>query len=287
MSSTPSPPTRDYLQSSQSKVIQNASYNAFKDALPVLLFTTLSVLTLTKKSPMFAKSTGPSSRTAIAIMPPFFVWGLTSEHEVIRGKREASWDAHYGGNEGIGKGKESKNVIQVDKNYVPPKPSHISASEYLSEFGTVVQIVPSLSLRHKLSNFVSSNPFEVLLGLGVPFAVGALRVQSRNREIKPSQMIMHARVIGQAGALTLLLTLMGFKAAADYWGRYITQEEADDMVEEERRRRGKWVEDMERNARMEMERREGSIKVMKEMVKEKREGKKRAKEEGKGKGDLK
>ena len=91
MSSPSSSPdnARANLQASESTVIESAISSATANSLPLLLFTCGAVSALTLKSPGFAKATGPSSRTAIAIMPPFFYWGLSSELEVIRGKREA------------------------------------------------------------------------------------------------------------------------------------------------------------------------------------------------------
>ncbi|GMH48520.1 hypothetical protein TrRE_jg13635 [Triparma retinervis] len=296
------PDTRDNLRASESTVIDSALSAATTNSLPFLLFTCTAVSFLTLRSPGFKKATGPSSRTAIAIMPPFFYWGLTTELEVIRGKREKSWDLHHGkdastgdastGDASTGDSRTGDSrttvantiAVPVTKDistllpppnapYIAPVPSHVTPSEYLSEFGTKIQIVssPTLSPHHNVSNFLSSNPFEVLLGVGIPTALVILKGQSGNKKIKASQMIMHTRVMGQGFAVVLLLSLMGFKAAVDHFGRFVTQEDADGMVGEERRRRGKWVEDMERNARAEMERREGGIKRMKELVKNRKE----------------
>jgi len=129
---------------------------------------------------------------------------------------------------------------------------------------------PTLSHHHEFFNFLSRNPFEILLGCGIPFLGYVYHGQTANKQIKTSQMIMHTRVYGQVFAVTLLLSLMGVKAASDYFGTFVTQDEADGMVEEARAERGRWVMEMERNARVEMERREGAVREMKGMVEERR-----------------
>lgn len=43
---------------------------------------------------------------------------------------------------------------------------------------------------------------------------------------------MHTRVFGQFAVITMLLSLMGFKTYMDSTGRFITQAEADERVEE-------------------------------------------------------
>ena len=65
---------------------------------------------------------------------------------------------------------------------------------------------------------------------------------------------MHTRVFGQFAVISMLLTLMGFKAYMDSFGRFITQAEADLRVEEMTRMRQDLLKRIEFDKKMQAHR---------------------------------
>jgi hypothetical protein len=65
---------------------------------------------------------------------------------------------------------------------------------------------------------------------------------------------MHTRVFGQFSVIIMLLSLMGFKSYMDNSGKFITQAEADNRVEEMKRMREELLKRIEFDKKMKEQR---------------------------------
>lgn len=65
---------------------------------------------------------------------------------------------------------------------------------------------------------------------------------------------MHTRVFGQFSVIIMLLSLMGFKSYMDNSGKFITQAEADNRVEEMKRMREELLRRIEFDKKMKEQR---------------------------------
>ena len=214
-------------------------HEAADDAIAEGLFNALlaaipsgAALALFMRNPNFVKRTNYQSRTAIFIMPPLFVFGLTSEQRLIH-------RVHIDHQEN----RHSKETVQwAEKELAHRKTQRDDFNETLhltnlyqqSIEDSGVSIVPgdTLGLHHRMANYAAENPIKVLAGAAVP-AVGAILYGNQSKQhLEFSVALLHTRVFGQFTTLALLLGVMGFKEFMDKNGKFITQAEADARVEE-------------------------------------------------------
>jgi hypothetical protein len=199
------------------------------------------------KNPKFVKATNNQSRTALVIMPPMFMFALTSESKLNHRMREVATETEHSlgvvdwAEKHMDQQKEMKNNMKETTtspvlSAAGPVPDH-SRTEQLTELyrqsvsNSGVRIVSgnSLGIHHQFANFWQENPFKILAGIGIP-TVGYI-FYGRGDHLQFQSKLMHTRVFGQFAVLGMLLTLMGFKEHMDKNGKFITQEDADARVE--------------------------------------------------------
>lgn len=111
---------------------------------------------------------------------------------------------------------------------------HLSELYFQSVEQSGVNIVPgdTLSMHHRVANYVQANPIKSLFVLAAPTVGMIYRGRAGKEHLDFSVKLLHTRVFGQFATLSLLLGVMGFKEFMDSHGRFITQAEADARVEE-------------------------------------------------------
>lgn len=212
------------------------------------LIPSSAVVYAAMKNPKFVKATNNQSRTALVIMPPMFMFALTSESKLNHRMREVATETEHSlgvvdwAEKHMDQQKEMKKNIKetsTTTSQVLPAaaPVHdISREHQLTELyrqsvsNSGVRIVSgtSLGIHHQFANFWQENPFKILAGIGIP-TVGYI-FYGRGDNLQFQSKLMHTRVFGQFAVLGMLLTLMGFKEHMDKNGKFITQEEADSRV---------------------------------------------------------
>ena len=80
--------------------------------------------------------------------------------------------------------------------------------------------VSTMPIHHRVGNFLYDHPFVMVAGVGIPFVSVVLKQQLQLKHIKFSQRIMHSRVFGQAGILTMAMTIFAFRDWMDKRGRF-------------------------------------------------------------------
>jgi hypothetical protein len=201
-------------------------------------------------SPTFVKRTNWQSRTALAIMPAWFVFELTSHHKLSHTMRNMAHENQFHEKtvewaEQQVDAEAQKQQFEANKNSTKPSidGSPVSDEKLIQlrslykqsiEMSSDVNIVPgnSLSLFHQFANFTADNPIKVLCIAALP-AVGYIFYGNSGKEhLTFSIKLLHTRVFGQFATISLLLSVMGFKDYMDRHGRYITEADAAYRVEE-------------------------------------------------------
>lgn len=153
-----------------------AARDGIINGMLALIPSTGAVYAAMKKSPKFVKSTNWQSRTALAIMPPFFMYALTSEKKLNNVMREMADEADHAKkiNEWAEENKhELKSSVKLSSLSSSSSSSGISDSQLHALYrksveDSGVRIIPgdSLGLHHKAANFFQSYPFTILSCLG-------------------------------------------------------------------------------------------------------------------------
>ncbi len=164
-----------------------AARDGLINGMLALIPSTGAVYTAMKTSPKFVKSTNWQSRTALAIMPPFFMYALSSEKKLNHKMREMADEAdhakkinEWAENQSDLKLNEKRGVASSSKSMTASKSSGITDSQLhalyrqsVEESG--VRIVPgdSLGVHHQVANFFQAYPFTILSCVGgkccIPF----------------------------------------------------------------------------------------------------------------------
>lgn len=226
-------------------------------AFATLIPSTAAVYAAMKNSPKFVRSTNWQSRTALAIMPPFFMYALSSEMKLNHKMREMASEADHsmklnewaeGQNNANGTfSSETRNNLSNSTNTlkrqesvkggVTSKDLHALYQKSIEESGVRIIAGDSLGLNHKAANFLQEHPFKILTAAGVPTILYIFQGRNDQKHLQLQSKLMHTRVFGQFAVISLLLSLMGFKSYMDNSGKYITQTEADYRVAEMERMR--------------------------------------------------
>ena len=219
--------------------LMSSSLNAVLTLPPLLLSLSLAL-----RSPAFRSATGPSSRTALVVMPALFVWGLSAELNVIGLKRE---EGLLRSRELDVSGKRADEVGSLENFASPVVITPASTSSSSSSLGpssalykATVGVAPfrvvtsedELPVHYKVMNMLYDHPFRLLCACGLPIVAGVYSTQKDYAHLKFSQKVMQTRVLGQFTALSLLLGLMGWNAYMDSYGRFVTEKEAKGMEKE-------------------------------------------------------
>lgn len=232
---------------------EEATSAAMNDGL-VAGFLTLIPSTLAvhqaMKNPKFVRATNWQSRTALAIMPPLFMFGLTAEMTLSWKMEEMASEANHHKKVSEYAHRQTAHVDESETNEKLYKLYQKSVEE------SGVRIVPgnTLGIHHQAANFVQNHPFKILAGVGIPSVLYIFRGRSDQKHLQLQSKIMHTRVFGQFAVIGMLLSLMGFKSLMDSQGKFITQEEADARVEEMKRMRQELLESIEFDKQMKAKR---------------------------------
>mmetsp|Transcript_17564 Transcript_17564/g.33308 ORF Transcript_17564/g.33308 Transcript_17564/m.33308 type:complete len:288 (+) Transcript_17564:100-963(+) len=207
----------------------------------ITLIPSTAAVYLAMNNQKFFRATNWQSRTAIAIMPPLFMFALTAEMKLSHSMEEMARQSDHSRQVSEWAEKvheENKQAIRrMETDTVLEKKLHAMYKQSVENSG--VRIVPgdTLSFHHKVANFWQENPFKILAGIGVPTVLYIFRGRTDQKHLQLQSKLMHTRVFGQFAVISMLLGLMGFKTYMDTHGKYITQYEADMRVEDMKRMR--------------------------------------------------
>ncbi len=132
-----------------------------------LIPSTGAVYVAMQTSPKFVKVTNWQSRTALAIMPPFFMYAFAAEKKLTHKMEEMASEADH--SKKVHEWAHANNVIQRKdsaKEGVIDRQLMAIYRQSVEESG--VRIVPGdrLSIHHHAANFFQENPFKILAGIG-------------------------------------------------------------------------------------------------------------------------
>ena len=174
------------------------------------LFVFLLVLLPCNRLPLW-KLTNWQSRTAMTIMPAFFVFALTSEHKLNHRMQEVAEENEHA----------IKSVEWAEKRH---RQSTFSNDEQKlrqlyrqSVLNSGVQLVdtPELGMHHRMANYLVTNPFKIIAAIGVPAVAYIYYGRSGKNHLSFSLKILHTRVFGQFAVICTLLGVMGLKEYLD------------------------------------------------------------------------
>jgi hypothetical protein len=150
----------------------------------------VGMLLANKYNRSFSTYMSISAKTSIPVMTALFLFALQFELKLLEIKRHPK---RYGFD---------------DKRYV-----------------VETKTVSRLPIHQKAMNYLHEHPFHLIAGLGMPFVATILRQQLALKHLTLSQRIMQSRVMGQAGVITIAMSVMAFK---DYMDRRGPFEEPSD-----------------------------------------------------------
>ena len=104
------------------------------------------------------------------------------------------------------------------------------------ESGVRVVETPTLSTLQRSANFVQGNPFKCIAAIGVPSVAYIFYGQGgTNKEgvVESFQMrLLHTRVFGQFAVICTLMGVMSMKEVMDRYGRYVTEDQIEERIQE-------------------------------------------------------
>lgn len=152
--------------------------------------------------PRFRKATSVSAKTALAVSPFFLAYFLQTELVMHR----ANHDPHAYGLVGDTEGDAAR------KSKLLPR--------------------AELNVAQKAANWCYTNPFKMIVGMGVP-AVGGILYSLRNEgNLKLSQKLIHTRVYGQMTVVSMVVVMMGFQEMMKRNGGLFVVSETEEEEEE-------------------------------------------------------
>lgn len=222
---------------------------------------TLGALYIAMQNPKFVMRTNWQSRTAMAIMPALFVFGLSSEMKLSHKMHEIAEESRH--NQRTVQWAEAKHSKQQHPASASSAASILSEQEKEKQLTELykqsvkesgVCIVPGnqLSFYHVAANYTAANPIKVLAAFAVPSVAWIFYGNSGKQHLDFSVKLLHTRVFGQFATISLLLSVMGFKEYMDRHGKFITQAEADARVEDMKQVRLALLERLEQQREQEL-----------------------------------
>lgn len=243
---------------------EETSAAAFQDGImsgALALIPSGACLSLAMRNPRFVRSTNWQSRTALVVMPALFAFAITSESKLQHRMQEMAAEADHARAtsewaKGRSEGSEAATTSGKDAGArITRAMTKEETEKQLTEMyrkgveESGMRIVPgnTLSLHHRMSNFLMENPFKVLAGVGIPTVLYIFKGRSQKDHLQLQMKLMHTRVFGQFAVISLLLSLMGFKEYMDRNGRFITEYEAQRKVEEMHNMQQRLMDRLERD----------------------------------------
>lgn len=264
------------------ETVDSAISDGMVNALLVFI-PTLGGLAIAMRNPGFLMRTNWQSRTAIAIMPALFAFGLTSENSLSSKMHQLADKARH--TEDFVHWAERK----YDEYQNPDSDDHVQtrplnnqeieqqlADMYLDSVNQEhVKIVPGdkLKVHHRVANYVAAHPIKVLSSLSIPCIATIFYGQTGKEHLDFSVKILHTRVFGQFATLSLLMGVMGFKEYMDSHGKFVTQAEADARVEQMKSIRSSLMQRLAMENRAQEKRKQKLQQAHEETLKEKRKSK--------------
>jgi len=193
----------------------------------VVLAPCLAGLYAAMQNPKFRKFTNWQSRTALVIMPALFAFGFTSENKLIHRMEEVASETEH----------NMKTVAWAEKQKTMSKEDvqlHELYRKAILDSGVRLVDTPELTTFQKAANYVQSNPFKLIAGIGIPSVAYIFYGQGKSGAGKESlqMQMLHTRVFGQFTVICTLLGVMGMKEMMDRQGRYVTEGEVEARVAE-------------------------------------------------------
>lgn len=228
------------------EVVRSSLSEGVLSGLATLVSSTAGVWYFMKTSPTFVKSTNWQSRTALAIMPPLFIFSLTSEFKInqkmeeMASESEYTKNLHQWHNDNYMKG--NKTLSRNDTN------SNMMDLYLMNVQNSGVRIVPgdSLDIHHHAANIIQEHPFKLLAVVGVP-SVLYIFLGRNQQNLQLQHKLIHTRVIGQGTVIGILVAFMGLKSYMDKWGTFITEAEAERRVQYMNQSRKNFLDRLEQN----------------------------------------
>jgi hypothetical protein len=219
------------------EVATDATHEGLLNGFFTLVPSTAAVY-LASQNPAFRARTNLQSRTAMAIMPALFIFALTSEHKLTHRMKQVAYESQH-----------SRETVQWAEQQITPKTTHSHLTQLyersIAESG--VCIVPTLRFHHRVLNYASEHPIQALSGVALPTVAYIFYGRSGKEHLALGSKIMHTRVFGQFATLMLLLAVMGLKEFMDQNGKYITEQEAHERVQDMHRIRAELLQQLQRD----------------------------------------
>mmetsp|Transcript_83886 Transcript_83886/g.125756 ORF Transcript_83886/g.125756 Transcript_83886/m.125756 type:complete len:248 (+) Transcript_83886:166-909(+) len=200
---------------------------AFSDGMVtggMVLAPALGALYLAMKNPKFRKLTNWQSRTALVIMPSLFAFAFVAEDKMVHRMREVADETEH----------SIRSVEWAEQQRVVRRSTQdVKLHDLYREavLNSNVRLVEGeMTPFHKTANYVQSNPFKIIVGVGVPSVALIFWGRTTKEHLSMQLKILHTRVLGQFTIICTLLGVMGLKEVMDRQGRYITEEEVETRV---------------------------------------------------------
>eukprot|EP00934_Nitzschia_sp_Nitz4_P008429 Nitzschia sp. Nitz4//scaffold382_size14485//11838//12657//NITZ4_008940-RA/size14485-snap-gene-0.14-mRNA-1//-1//CDS//3329549929//8419//frame0 len=191
----------------------------------ITLIPSMGGLYLAMQNAKFRRYTNWQSRTALVIMPALFAFAFTAETKLVNRMEEVAEETEH----------SIRSVHWAEsefKNNPQDKQLHDLYRQAVLNSGVKLVEGDELQTHHKVANYVQTNPFKVIMGIGIP-AVGLIFYGRTGKEHLSMQLkILHTRVFGQFAVICTLLGVMGVKGFMDAQGRFITDDEVETRVDE-------------------------------------------------------
>jgi hypothetical protein len=203
----------------------------------------------------FRKVTNWQSRTAMTIMPALFAFALSSEHKLNHRKHEVAEETEHA----MKSVQWAETQLRRQNTNKTKKAAKLREMYRQSILGSGVFLVdtPQLQTHHKAANFIQSNPFKCIAGIGLPAVAYIFMGQSGKEHLSFQLKILHTRVFGQAAIISTLLGIMGLKEMMDRRGKYVTEADIEARVLQMEHTRNNMLErlEYEANSRQQMTKR--------------------------------
>lgn len=186
-----------------------AFYDGLVSGALTLIPSTAAVYTAMRNS-KFRRATNWQSRTAIAIMPPLFMFAITSEMKLSHKMEEMASESTYAREvndwaekEHVKNSKQSLQRKETEQGL--EKKLHALYTKSVEDSG--VRIIPgdTLGVHHKVANFGQENPFKILSAVGIPTVLYIFSGRNEQKHLELQSKLMHTRVFGQFAIISMLL----------------------------------------------------------------------------------
>ena len=206
---------------------QTTSQEAMTEGLVaggLVLVPAVGSLYLAMQNAAFRLRTNWQSRTAMVIMPALFAFALTSEQYVHdRMQQIAHESQHHAETVQWAEEQQQHQQAQVNASTTTDPATtkemqlHSLYQESIAKSG--VHIVPgdTLSLHHRVANYISANPVRTVALLAVPCVGLILYGRSGKEHLQLSIKLLHTRVFGQFTTIcgTCFVRLSSFRSSME------------------------------------------------------------------------